>query len=274
MTTTALLLALTAALVHAVWNVLLARARDPQAATAVALLTAEVVFAVPAYLAWHMDSAVWPYIVASGALQLVYFALLVTAYRLLPLSVVYPVSRGVAPVLVLVIGIVVLGHATSVGQVLGVCLVGAGILLVRGLRPTAEGRGGLRARDRVCDRDVHAGRQARRHPRRRALLSRDLDARAGAPLRLLCRRHEGAAARCAPRSPPRPSSPAFATFGAYCLVLLALQRAAAAPVAAVRETSVVVTALLAGRFLAEPVGRTRVAGAVVVACGIALVSLT
>jgi drug/metabolite transporter (DMT)-like permease len=65
-----------------------------------------------------------------------------------------------------------------------------------------------------------------------------------------------------------------ATFGAYCLVLLALQRAAAAPVAAVRETSVVVTALLAGRFLAEPVGRARVAGAAVVAGGIALLSLT
>lgn len=65
-----------------------------------------------------------------------------------------------------------------------------------------------------------------------------------------------------------------ATFGAYCLVLLALQRAAAAPVAAVRETSVVVTALLAGRFLAEPVGRARVAGAAVVAAGIALLSLT
>ena len=65
-----------------------------------------------------------------------------------------------------------------------------------------------------------------------------------------------------------------ATFGAYCLVLLALQRAAAAPVAAVRETSVVVTALLAGRFLAEPVGRTRIAGAVLVAGGIALLSLT
>ena len=65
----------------------------------------------------------------------------------------------------------------------------------------------------------------------------------------------------------------IATFGAYCLVLLALQRAAAAPVAAVRETSVVVTALLAGRFLAEPVGWMRVAGAAVVACGIALLSL-
>ena len=84
-----------------------------------------------------MDRGVWPYLVAGGALQLVYFALLVTAYRLVPLSVVYPVSRGVAPVLVLVIGVVVLGHTTSIGQVAGVCLVGAGILLVRGLRPTA-----------------------------------------------------------------------------------------------------------------------------------------
>ena len=122
---------------HALWNVLLARARDPQAATAVALLTAEVVFAIPAWARrGGMDRAVWPYLVASGVLQLVYFALLVTAYRVAPLSVVYPISRGVAPVLVLVIGVVVLGHTTSVGQVVGVCLVAAGILLVRGLRPT------------------------------------------------------------------------------------------------------------------------------------------
>ena len=65
----------------------------------------------------------------------------------------------------------------------------------------------------------------------------------------------------------------IATFGAYCMVLLALQRASAASVAAVRETSVVVTALLASRYLAEPVSRARLAGAVLVAGGIALVSL-
>src|SRR5207244_311541 len=131
MPTSALLLALTAAFVHALWNVLLARSRDPQAATAVALLTAEVVFAIPAWAAWRMDRAVWPFLIASGALQLVYFALLVTAYRAAPLSVVYPISRGVAPVLVLVLGVAVLGHATSPGQVLGVLLVCSGVLLVR-----------------------------------------------------------------------------------------------------------------------------------------------
>jgi drug/metabolite transporter (DMT)-like permease len=64
-----------------------------------------------------------------------------------------------------------------------------------------------------------------------------------------------------------------ATFGAYCMVLLALQRASAASVAAVRETSVVVGAFLAWRFLKEPVGWGRLGGAALVAGGIALVSL-
>jgi len=66
----------------------------------------------------------------------------------------------------------------------------------------------------------------------------------------------------------------IATFGAYALVLLALQRAAAAPVAAVRETSVVIAALLARRVLQETVGVPRIAGAAAVAGGIALLSLT
>src|SRR6266702_2294012 len=57
MPTSALLLALGAAFVHALWNVLLARARDTRAATAVALLVAEVVFAVPTWAAWNVHAA-------------------------------------------------------------------------------------------------------------------------------------------------------------------------------------------------------------------------
>ena len=64
MPTSALLLALGAALVHAVWNVLLARARDPRAATAVALLVAEVVFAIPALL---ITMSRWSKCLASSA---------------------------------------------------------------------------------------------------------------------------------------------------------------------------------------------------------------
>jgi hypothetical protein len=56
----ALGLALAAACVHALWNVLLARARDPEAATAVALLVSIVAFAPVAAVVWDAERSVWP----------------------------------------------------------------------------------------------------------------------------------------------------------------------------------------------------------------------
>src|SRR3954454_11627479 len=123
MPATALALALASAFVHALWNILLARARDIESATVVALITAEVVFAPVVVFTWQADGRVWPFVIASGLLQVAYFALLATAYRLVPLSVVYPIARGGAPVLVLVIGAIVLRHATSLKQATAVVLV-------------------------------------------------------------------------------------------------------------------------------------------------------
>src|SRR6202051_836130 len=134
MPASALGLALSAACVHALCNVLLARARDVEAATAVALVVAEVVFLPVAILVWHVHREAIPILLAAGALQLLLSPPLTTAYRVAERSVVCPIARGTAPVLVLVIGVAALGHATSVGQVAGVVLVGLGILLVRGLR--------------------------------------------------------------------------------------------------------------------------------------------
>jgi drug/metabolite transporter (DMT)-like permease len=57
---------------------------------------------------------------------------------------------------------------------------------------------------------------------------------------------------------------------AYGLVLAALARAEAAPVAAVRETSIVIATLGAALFLHERVGPMRLAGAGLVAVGAAL----
>src|SRR5262249_53147447 len=83
---------------------------------------------------WKVDSRVWPFLVGSAAFELLYFALLAAAYRRAHLSVVYPLARGTAPVLVLVIGVVALGAGTSWQQVCGVALLAAGVLLVRGTR--------------------------------------------------------------------------------------------------------------------------------------------
>ena len=63
-------------------------------------------------------------------------------------------------------------------------------------------------------------------------------------------------------------------FGAYLMVLAALRLAEPGPVAAVRETSVVIATALGALVLHEPVTRARAAGALVVVAGIALIALS
>src|SRR5439155_369399 len=77
----ALTLALGSAVLHAVWNLLLGRARDVQAATA-ATFVLSLALALPfALVWWHADGSVWPYALASGVLEAVYVVALALAYR-------------------------------------------------------------------------------------------------------------------------------------------------------------------------------------------------
>jgi drug/metabolite transporter (DMT)-like permease len=269
---TALALALVAAFVHALWNILLARARDIESSTAVALITAELVFAPVVVFTWDVERGVWPFLIASGLLQLLYFALLGTAYRLVPLSVVYPIARGGAPVLVLVIGAVVLGRTTTWTQVAAVVLVVAGILLVRGFRG-ADPRGvafGLAIASCIATYTlVDKGGVAHAEPITYLELSMIFPAVTYAVAVI---RVKGLTTV---RSAIGPASvlAGICTFGAYALVLAALQRASAASVAAVRESSVVIAALLATVVLKEQVTVSRFAGALLVTLGIGLLAL-
>jgi drug/metabolite transporter (DMT)-like permease len=72
---------------------------------------------------------------------------------------------------------------------------------------------------------------------------------------------------------PRIGIAALCIFGAYALVLAALERAPAAPVAALRETSVVFATAFSALFLGEPAGGRRIAGAAVVVAGITVLAL-
>lgn len=274
MTASALALALGAAFLHATWNLLIARARDPEAATAVALLVALAAYAPVAAAVWRIEASAWPYLAVTSVLQLGYVALLAAAYRRAELSVVYPVSRGTAPVLVLIVGVAALDAATSAGQALGVCLVALGIFLIHGLRRPSSASGlafGLvialfiGSYTLVDERGVE-------HASAFAYLEVSM-LLAGIGYAAALARVRGPDAL---RAELTLSSAAagLATFGAYGLVLAALQRAPAAPVAAVRETSIVIAAGLAAVVLGERVSRGRLAGAAIVAGGVALISLS
>jgi drug/metabolite transporter (DMT)-like permease len=267
-------LALGAAFLHALWNLLLARERDPEAATAVAICASVVVFAPVAFVVWDVDSRVWPFIAATSLLQLVYFSLLATAYRRAELSFVYPIARGLAPVLVLVVGVLALGTGATVAQASGVCLVGAGVLLVRGLgreRDLAGGALALAIAVTIASYTL-VDNSGIRYASPIVYLELGMAPVALAALLLVAALPSGrtrlhAAAR------PTPAIAGIVSFVAYVLVLAALARAPAASVAAVRETSVLIVAALAAPMLGERVGPARLAGAALVVAGIAFLVL-
>jgi drug/metabolite transporter (DMT)-like permease len=270
MPVSALALALAAAVLHAFWNLALARSRDIEAATAVALLVGVVAFAPVAALAWEAEPRVWPYLVVTSLLQLTYFVLLTTAYSRADLSFVYPIARGSAPVLVLLGGIILLSEGASTTQVGGVLLVAAGVLLVRGIGGQAATGDLLLATSIAGCIAAYTLLDQRGIRYASPVVYQELSMIPPTVgfLALTLRRRGRQAVRAAVGYPA--AAAGLATFGAYVLVLAALARAPAAPVAAVRETSVVIATALAARFLHERVGALRLAGAVLVVVGVVL----
>jgi drug/metabolite transporter (DMT)-like permease len=268
----ALALTLAAAVLHASWNVFLRGSDDVEAGFAVVLALSVLIFAPVAAATWSVSWAVAPYVAASAAFEALYFTLLVAAYRRRELSVVYPVARGSAPLLVLLGTAVVLGRHVSAAAAIGVCLVAAGVLLVRGFTRSDEGVLVALAIGCAIAGYTLVDKEGLQHAAALPYLELVL-----APVGLVAvpvvAMRRGARALLAQLTVSTTAA-SVASFGAYALVLAALRLAPAPEVAAVRETSIVLATLLAAVFLRETVGTRRLAGAAVVAGGVALIALS
>jgi drug/metabolite transporter (DMT)-like permease len=229
------------------------------------MLTGVAAFAIPAVLTWRVEGEAIPYIAASAALELAYFALLAAVYTRADLSFAYPVARGTAPVLVLAISVVFLDAPVSVLAALGVLAVTGGVLIVRGVGTEAVdtsslflalGVGACIAGYTLVD--DHGVRHANAIPYFELVLGLSAVpyALAIGPRRL----------RAAVNRRSLPAGVGMAS--AYLLILAALEKAEAAPVAALRETSVV----MATAFSKER-SATRLLGSAIVVAGIAAVAL-
>jgi drug/metabolite transporter (DMT)-like permease len=275
-------LALGAAFLHASWNVLIAGARDSESATAVATLAGVALLAPVALVTGGVQSSALPYAGASAVLEVGYLALLARAYQGGQVSVVYPVSRGTAPVLVLAFGAALLGEGATAVQVAGVVAVSAGVFLVGARRETHAMREKF---DTPPARDVMFGLAIAATIAAYTLVDAEGVDRAQAPAYLflvlapasavyaaaLAVNGRGAAMRAELR--PRTLLIGALVVGAYGSVLAALRLADAAPVAAVRESSVVIAAFLAAVFLHERVDVRRATGAALVVAGVAAIAL-
>ena len=266
---------LLAALLHAGWNALVKVAADRLVVlTAVSLGQGLFGLALLPFVAAPAAEA-WPYILISTALHYAYCGFLFHAYRFGDLSQVYPLARGLAPVLVTLGAAVFAGEVLQGAELAGVFLASLGIcgLAFVGSRETRMSPSGLAfaagTAVMVASYTVSDGIGVR--------LS-------GAPMGFVAwlfildwpivafttvvrgRRLAGALAR------ERWKFAGCAVFStaAYALVIVASAFSPLAMVSAVRESSVVMAAMIGVFLLGERPWQQRVGAAAVVAFGVML----
>ena len=264
------------ALLHAAWNAAIKAEPDKLlAAVAVtlgaALLGAGALLFLPAPAA-----ASWPFIAASSMLQVLYYLLLAATYRDADISHAYPLMRGTAPVLVAILnsGNEAL-HPAQLAATALVCAGGAVICL---------GGGGLRSSRRtlvlalltalvIAAYTLVDGLGVRRSGAPAAYTAW-LFILAGAGVALASRHQlRGRLAAYLTARPLLVLGGGFASAASYGVALWAMTLAPIAVVAALRETSIVFAAAIAAWVLRERVGPARVAGAVLIAGGAAVLRL-
>ena len=267
-------LVLCAAVMHAVWNTVIKMGDDRLMIMAVVigmcgLLSPALILYGPPPL-----PASWIFIALSVLIHCAYFFFLVQAYEVGDLSHAYPLARGSAPLLVAAGAALFAGEWLSPFELLGVALVSAGIvslLLTSGFGPPGNWRtlfyplatGAMIAAYTVAD---GLGVRLSGNP---ASYIGWLFLFSAIPIALFAALRRRGAALTFLRRHWRPGmGGGVLAFGAYALVIWALSRGAMVHVSALRETSVVIAALIGTRLLGEPFGARRVLSAAIVAGGV------
>ncbi len=133
----ALACVLVSAVMHATWNILLKTAGDPLRTATMGMVAASAVLVPSAIAGWFLlgRPAIPPEALAlgfvSGLAEIAYFVFLAAAYTRGDLSVVSPLARGSAPVLIVFVGVVVLGERLAPAAAVGVAVLIVGLLTVQ-----------------------------------------------------------------------------------------------------------------------------------------------
>ncbi len=139
---------LLAAALHATWNAIVKGSGDKHIS-----MTAVVMGHVPlALIALPFcplpAPASWPYLAAGILLHVGYQLFLMVSYRVGDLTQVYPIARGIAPMLVALVSVMFLNVSLSSNELLAVLIIGIGIMslvFVRGSDGLRNGTGALMA---------------------------------------------------------------------------------------------------------------------------------
>ncbi len=126
-------LVLLSATMHVFWNTLVKTSED-KASFAFLTTLASTLVLLPFFIASRFISPgslspeVWFWALLSGVFEGLYTVFLFTAYRKADLSVVYPLSRGIAPMVTLLLGFLISWDSVGPGQAVTVGIIFTGVL--------------------------------------------------------------------------------------------------------------------------------------------------
>src|SRR5512134_38729 len=277
----AIILLLTSAFLHALWNLLLKRAQEKYIAMGWQVILSGVLAFFLLLFTGFPPRSMWLFALISMGLEAVYFVLLSNAYSDHDFSLVYPIARGTAPAFLMLWSVLFLREKLTLGGTLGVGMIVTGMVII-GATSLIQNRG------------------SRLH------LKGVLVALSVALIISLYTLIDGTAVKNGPALPyaltmflfvpiltttynvrrfgwkqflgawngPRIPLILTAVLGvvAYLLALIAYSFAPLSYSGAIREVSVVIGAFLGWQFLEEKMGGTRVLGSVVIFVGILVIA--
>ncbi|MFI9823929.1 EamA family transporter [Streptomyces sp. NPDC052013] len=267
---------LLAAVTHAGWNALAHRITDKLAGFALISGGGLLIgLALTPFVAFPAAGA-WPYLLASAAIHIAYYALLMRSFELGDFGQAYPIARGSAPLVVAVLAAVfahevpdgwaAAGIAVSCAGLTGVALWG-----LRGHRPDWAAIGAALATGlTIAAYTVVDGLGVRASGSSLGYIAWLMTVQGTViPAYVLWRRRGGTAALLRPYARLGLLGAALSV-AAYALVLWAQTRAPLAAIAALRESSIIVGAAIGALFFKERFGAPRIAAAGLLVVGIGL----
>ncbi|HEX5182671.1 MAG TPA: EamA family transporter [Allosphingosinicella sp.] len=264
------------AMLHALWNAIVKSGRDTLLTTVSIAVTASLIAAAILPFLPPPARASWPFIAASTCVQIVYFVLIARIYRVADMSLVYPLMRGTAPLLVAILSFSILGERLALFAWIGIALVCAGVLGMAAMARRQSGKGlppallnaGLIAGYTLIDgQGVRlSGAPAAYAGWLFLLIGAALGLWAAAAKRRLFFAYAAAHWRLA-------FVGGAGTAASYGLALWAMTIAPIATVAALRETAILFGTAISGLVLKERIGPARVAAAFAIAAGAAALRL-
>lgn len=279
MTIDVMLAVLLGALLHAVWNAMIRGSANRTLDTVLVVAGAGTLMVLMLPFAPLPAPASWPYVIASGAIHVVYFLLVAMSYRHGEMSFVYPIMRGSAPAVSAIAAALLLAEILPSAGWQGVALICGGVMLLAAdswRNGSFHGRAALFAFGTagviviytlVDGIGVRLSGHAASYTGWVFLLT------AIPLLAIFLLRDRAATTRYLQQHWRRGLFGGACTLASYALALWAMTRAPIALVAALRETAVIFGVLIAALVLRERITRIRYLSILIVSAGAVAIKL-